>query len=157
MIEILDPRGRHLPATGTHGKTTTTRRKYDRYKHDKNVGVSLNEKNKCENQPRFVCLSSFQINSVTFSIIAHTHEHTHTRTTSQVNNLLGSPLISASKVYPAGKVAGAVTCTIIGKSGRTKVAVFGFLVAMVQFVSFFLYIIFQSLGVCVYMIRCRHP
>jgi hypothetical protein len=41
------------------------------------------------------------------------------RTTSQVNNLLGSPLISASKVYPAGNVAGAVTCTSNGNSFLT--------------------------------------
>ena len=47
-------------------------------------------------------------------------KHTRTLTTSQVNNLVGSPLISASKVYPAGNVAGAVTCTIMGKSGRTR-------------------------------------
>ena len=36
------------------------------------------------------------------------------RTTSQVKTLSGSPLISASKVYPAGRLAGAVTCTISG-------------------------------------------
>jgi hypothetical protein len=40
-------------------------------------------------------------------------------TTSQVNNLLGSPLISASKVYPAGRVAGAVTWTNKGSSFLT--------------------------------------
>jgi hypothetical protein len=38
------------------------------------------------------------------------------RTTSQLKTKAGSPFSSASKVYPAGRVAGAVTWTMIGRT-----------------------------------------
>ena len=38
------------------------------------------------------------------------------RTTSQLKTKAGSPFSSASKVYPAGRVAGAVTWTMIGRA-----------------------------------------
>jgi hypothetical protein len=41
------------------------------------------------------------------------------RTTSQLKTKAGSPFSSASKVYPAGRVAGAVTWTMIGRTFPT--------------------------------------
>jgi hypothetical protein len=95
-----------------------------------NATVVFRERNK-ENLP--FRDSSFRLIEKSGKIMVEAHSHLvqERLTTSMFTNFASSPLIAVSKVYPAGRVAGAVTWIIIGRAlpGFRGVALSPFMVA----------------------------